>query len=232
MDLGQGLYTLATHSFRANYIAFVSIAMIQAALQVVPPLISARAVLLALPLSSLLQIPLFYLALVPLVAGRGGFPGAPGGFLSFAFRFVAIGVPPALVLFLPVDPAVATLLMIVASVTMLGLFGTALPDVVAGGAGRFGAALERGRRSFGSFLVWMLQGPVLTLFGLGLAVTVLSAIAAIIGAGVEADPEGRPLLAPWYVGLVAIVGALGGAYVTALSAAVLARCWALGGGRA
>lgn len=232
MDLDRGVYALATRAFRANYLAFAAIAMAQAALQVIPPLHSIGATLLASTLASLLQIPLFFLALVTLLTGGAGAGAAPGRFWPFVLRFLLLGVPPLLVLALFDDPVVVALLLIASSIAMMGLFGTMLPDVVAGNGGGLAAALARGRRSFGAFLAWTLQGPALTLFGVGVAVSVLAAVATMAGIGVRVGPEGGPLLAPWFEGLVAILGTLGGAYVTALTAAVLAKCWHLGGGRA
>lgn len=234
MDLGQGVYALATRAFRVNYPAFVAIAMAQAALQAVPPLLSPGAVVVAGVLGSLLQIPLLFLALVTLLTGGSALSdGVPGErFWRFALRFVLMGLPPTLVLFAAGDPVVATLLMMAVSIVAMGLFGTVLPDAAIGNPGRFGDALVRGRRSFGAFVAWMLQGPALTLFGLGVAVGVFSTMAVMTGAGMRVGPDDRPVLAPWFVGLVSIAGSLGGAYVTALTAAVLAKCWDLGGGRA
>ncbi|HUF56114.1 MAG TPA: hypothetical protein VMM55_06085 [Thermohalobaculum sp.] len=244
-DLDRGVHPLATAVFRVNYLPFATIALAQAALQTLP-VAGADAggaataaegpppgALLGLLGASLLQSVLLYLSLVTLMTGERAAEGAFrwARFGGFLWRLMLLGLPPALVwaaAFAGAGGAFAILSLFV-TFAVLGLFGTVLADVAGGGDGHLGAALARGRRSLGAFLGWMLVGPVLASMALGLGFGVLSVAILGIGIGASGPPEA---LVPeaWFIGLLTLLGALGGAYVAALTAAALAKAWWAGGG--
>lgn len=234
-DLNRGLYALATGVFRFNYLPLVAIALAQAALQSLPLVAGEGGVLAAIALlgASLLQVALLYLTLFTLMTGgrvvEHPFPWP--NFWGFFGRLLLLGLPAAVAMMaaLASDGAVFGFLSLAISLAILGLFGTMLPDVVAGGPGRVGEALERGRRSFGKFLTWMLAGPVLASVALGLGFGVVSALLLTAGIG-TAGAGDEAQLSPWFLGLFTLLGSIGGAYVAALTAAALAKAWAAGGG--
>lgn len=241
-DLDRGVYALATGVFRVNYLPFVTIALAQAAFQTLPVVSVGdpaaaegppAGAVLGLLGASLLQSVLLYLSLVTLMTGERAAEGAFrwARFGGFLWRLMLLGLPPALVWAATLAEAggAFALLSLLVTLGVLGLFGTVLPDVAGGGDGRLGAALARGRRSFGAFLRWMLAGPVLASIALGVGFGVLSL--AIIGAGLGASGPPQALEPDaWFIGLLTLLGALGGAYVAALTAAALAKAWAAGGG--
>ena len=235
-DLDRGIYPLATAVFRFNYMPLVAIALAQAALQSIPLAAGENAEFLtALGFlgASLLQVALLYVALLTPMTGdsvtRHPFPWPH--LWAFFWRLLLLGIPAAVVLVgsLATGAPFLPILSLVVSLAVLGLFGTVLPDVVAGGAGRFDEAFERGRRSFGSFVGWMLLGPVLASLAVGIALGLFSSLLLATGIGTTGTGEAMAL-SPWFLGLFSLVGALGGAYVAALTAVVLAKAWAAGGG--
>lgn len=227
----RGLQARAADTLRANYGPAVAVVLVQSAFETLPLVTGtgtsvATLVVLA---SSATQMVLSYLLLYTLMTGESAIahPFPWPGFWGFCWRLVVLGLPPAVVLLFLLSAGEASLFPVLftalASLAITGLFGTVLPDVLAGGAGRFGDAFARGSRHFGSFVAWTIGGPFLAMIVLGLALGLVAAV--LVGA---AGPEAEPR--PWAVGLLTLLAALGGAWVTALMASVLARLWAAGGG--
>lgn len=233
-DLNRGLHALAREAVMLNYSGFVGLALGQAALQCLPLVTGSVGgpALAAGLLASLLQIPLLYLALHSMTVGGSALDGPlpPPRFWRFAGRFLLLGVPATLILLTIDDPVAMLFMLLLVSVATMGLFGTILPDSVAGERPSWAAALARGQATFVSFLLWMLGGPALTLVGIGIVLGILGSILAGSGIGAASGAGDGRLAAAWAVGLIVILSALGGAYATALTAAVLAKCWHRGAG--
>lgn len=236
-DLGRGLYPLATGLFRFNYLPIVTIVLAQSALELLPlvtgssPALAAVAVLC----STALQFGLSYLLLYTLMTGEGAvsqrFPWPHLG--SYVWRVLVLGVPSMLILPLirlsddPVERMVLLFGALLASLAVMGLFGTVLPDLLADGAGRFGDAYQRGRKKFGRFLLWFVIGPVAAAAAFSLALGLVGGILMTVDADLT-GAERRP--APWAAGLVTLLAGIGSAYITALMAAMVGKLWAAGGG--
>lgn len=174
-----------------------------------------------------MQIPLIYLALWATIhGGRAPWPWPHFGGLFW--RLLILGAPAALVmtgtqslwLFVPVAMTTG----------LFALFGTVLPDAVAGGGG-FGPALRRGRRTLWRFAKTMAAGPVLAM---ALALPVVGLIgggAALAAIRLGIPPGGAETLAPWYALLLSLLGSLTSALMAVLVAAALSDCWRVGNDR-
>ena len=232
-DLQQNVYRLAAEALAANWPLMLAIALLQAALQAAELAGAAGRYGGALTLlRGWLQIPILYLASWTILnggaVGLGDLPWPR--FWGFFWRLLLIGLPAAAVMMTVQSPGLFTLLVVAVAGAVLALFGTVLPDVLAGGAGRFDDAFRRGLRTIKPFIIWMFAGPVAATAGLMLVVALIGGATAAVAiwAGVTlTDGAG---LVPWFAACLAILGSLTSAVTATMVAAVLSRAWAAGGG--